>query len=127
MQVYFTPYSSSRNNRNQWWANIKIKPRPTIEASLDDTTFQEDTNDNPPTLCEFEENQEVELHSEDIGDEEDDENDSSIGSDSNNLEGEREEEGDEKTLLLYDDGIDEDIIANDDEVWLRRYTLKWLL
>ena len=116
MQVYFTPYPSTRNNRNQWWTVIKIKPQATIETAVEDTAFQEDTNDNPPTLCALEENQEADIHSEDIAIEEDDEGDSSVKSDGDNLEGEREGEGGEGNFLYFDADIDEDIAPNGDDV-----------
>ncbi|KAJ8438226.1 hypothetical protein Cgig2_028129 [Carnegiea gigantea] len=61
-------------------------------------------------------NQEAELHSENIGDEQDGEDNLSVRSNDNNLEGEREGEGDEENILLYDDDIDEDIVANDDDL-----------
>ena len=49
-QVYFTPYPSTKGDKNAWWAVFKVKARSTIDASVDDMAFQEDMNDNPPTL-----------------------------------------------------------------------------
>ena len=50
-QVSFTPYPSMKNDRNQWWAVLKMKPRATIDSQMDDIApFQEENNDNPPTL-----------------------------------------------------------------------------
>ena len=49
-QVYFTPYLSVRSDKHAWWAVFKVKARSTIDAPVDDMAFQEDLNDNPPTL-----------------------------------------------------------------------------
>ncbi|KAJ8421735.1 hypothetical protein Cgig2_008551 [Carnegiea gigantea] len=51
-QVYFTPYPSTKNDKKAWWAVFKVKPRSTIDTSIEDIAFQEDVNDNPPTLSE---------------------------------------------------------------------------
>ena len=48
--VYFTPYPSIRSDTNAWWAVFKVKARSTIDTPVDDMAFQEDLNDNPPTL-----------------------------------------------------------------------------
>jgi len=49
-QVYFTPYPSIRSDKSAWWAVFKVKARSTIDAPVADIAFQEDLNDNPPTL-----------------------------------------------------------------------------
>ena len=51
-QVYFTPYPSTKNDKKDWWAVFKVKPRSTINACVEDVAFQEDVNDNPPALSE---------------------------------------------------------------------------
>jgi len=50
-QVSFTPYPSMKNDRNQWWTVLKMKPRATIDFQMDDiASFQEENNDNLLTL-----------------------------------------------------------------------------
>ena len=49
-QVYFTPYPSTKRDKNSWWSIFKVKARSTIDAPVDDIAFQEDKNDNPLTL-----------------------------------------------------------------------------
>ena len=49
-QVYFAPYPSTKSDKNVWWAVFKVKAISTIDAPADEMVFQEDLNDNPPTL-----------------------------------------------------------------------------
>ena len=64
-QVSFTPYPSLKNDRAQWWAVLKIKPRATIDFQMDDTApFQEENNDNPPTLAHLNMDEEISFDNE---------------------------------------------------------------
>jgi len=47
-QVCFVSYPSMKNDENQWWAMLKMKPTTTMQVQEDDAPFQEENNDNPP-------------------------------------------------------------------------------
>lgn len=67
-QVYFAPYPSIKNDREEWRAVFKIKARSRAYASVNQIAFQEGLNRDPPLLS-----GPTEDHEEDLGksDEED--------------------------------------------------------
>ena len=57
-QVYFTPYPIQGIGKKDWWAEIQMKPRATIDSLEEDIPLQVDENDNPPEL------EDIDIHQE---------------------------------------------------------------
>jgi len=51
-QVCYLPYPSAEAGRKDWWAVLKMKSRPTIDAPEEAPPFQADENENIPTVLE---------------------------------------------------------------------------
>ena len=102
-QVCFTPYPMKDNTKKDWWAVLRMKARPIVDAPEEDTPFQVDENDNTPNLADDDVDEEVPIVEED--------------------ENETDDNGDEEVEAVEDgsedassDGLlDEDDYAVDDD------------
>ena len=79
---------------------FKVKVRSTIDAPVDDMAFQEDVNDNPPTLYVVDlEDEETMIEHDELMERDHEEGDSSQDGDENEAKDENENED----QYLYDD------------------------
>ena len=86
---------------------FKVKVRSTIDAPVDDMAFQEDVNDNPPTLYVVDlEDEETMIEYDELLEGDHEEGESSQDGD----EGEDEDENENEDQYMYDgeDGDEED-------------------
>jgi len=58
------PYLSAEVGRKDWWAVLKMKSRPTIDAPEEAPPFQADENENPSALLELDIEDNVEIENE---------------------------------------------------------------
>ena len=108
-QVSFTSYLSMKNDRNQWWAVLKMKPRATIDSQMDDIApFQEENNNNPPTLSHLDVDEDISIN-DDVPD------DLLEGSELGIREDEDGEDEEEEDDINIDEQELETLLANEDE------------
>jgi len=62
------PYPMKDNTRKDWWAVLKMKSRPTIDAPEEGPPFQVDENENPPSLTDIDMEDDVDCISNQVHD-----------------------------------------------------------
>jgi len=107
-QVCFVSYPSMENDKNQWWAVLKMKPSSTMHAKTDDAPFQEENSDNPPTLSDGNIDEEIYVLDE-LGDELQEEEDVYV-------DGENEEDEDKDVDINIDEDMFEELLDDEDEI-----------
>ena len=108
-QVSFTSYPSMKNDRIQWWAVLKMKPRAMIDSQMDDIApFQEENNNNPPTLSHLDIDEDISIN-DDLAD------DLPEGSELGTHEDEDGEDEEEEDDINIDEQELETLLANEDE------------
>lgn len=116
IQVCYIPYPAQDSNKKDWWAVLKMRPRPVIDAPEDDIPFQVEENEDPPSLGDMDIADDAEIvqeQDEELDDNEDDEldnDDTAYGADE--FEGPQAEEPDD----IYDS--DDDYFSDSPLIWM---------